>query len=57
MKNCLWIENDDGVWETSCGDMLEFTVDSPTKNNFKYCPYCGGELVEEVKDDRTTTEN
>ena len=52
MKNCVWEEEpDDGmvhfafdIWNTGCGE--NFYGDSPIESlGFKYCPYCGGNLV------------
>ena len=43
-KFCIWSENDDGIWEASCGKkdelLFEFNLDGPKKNKFVYCPYC-----------------
>ena len=45
MNTCTWTEDEDGAFETGCGDMFDFTNDGPSENGFKFCPYCGGELA------------
>lgn len=42
--DCYWNETD-VAWETSCGNLFNFTADGPEENKFKYCPYCGGRLA------------
>jgi hypothetical protein len=41
---CDWAENQDGAYETSCGEIFEFTNGGPKDNKFTHCPYCGKEL-------------
>ena len=43
---CDWEENEDGWWNTDCGNAFEFTDGSPIYNEFKCCPYCGKTLTE-----------
>lgn len=43
---CEWEENDEGWWNTDCGNAFEFTNGSPIYNEFKCCPYCGKTLTE-----------
>ena len=38
---CVWSQDENGVWETTCENMHEFSADGPAENNHKYCPYCG----------------
>jgi len=38
---CLWIEDEDGVYQTSCLHSFEFMDGTPERNGIKYCPYCG----------------
>ena len=38
---CIWIEDDDGVYQTSCLHSFEFMDGTPERNGIKYCPYCG----------------
>lgn len=44
IDTCAWVQNDDGVWETSCSMAFEFTVDGPKANHFLFCPYCGDRI-------------
>jgi Mg2+/Co2+ transporter CorC len=43
-STCEWIDQED-YWQTQCGDDFVFTVGGPLENNFKYCPYCGDEII------------
>jgi hypothetical protein len=44
---CVWDQDNDGVWETTCNQMFVFNDDGPIANKFKWCPFCGWKLVEE----------
>ena len=46
---CKWQldHEDDNVWETGCGGMHTFFVGDPEFNLYKFCPYCGRELIYE----------
>ena len=44
---CTWIENEDGVYETNCGNLFAFNDGPPSENGFEFCPYCGRELREQ----------
>ena len=43
---CEWTQNEDGIWETACGNMFEVMEGTPHENQMNYCPYCGKYLVE-----------
>ena len=43
--SCQWKEDGDGIWNTGCGHLFEFTSDGPTENQFRFCPYCGGKIL------------
>lgn len=43
--NCAWSANEDGAYETTCGNIFEFNADGPTENGFKFCPYCGASIT------------
>lgn len=47
MNKCVWTEDDDGAWDTSCDNRFEFTADGPEENDFAFCPYCGKNLTPE----------
>lgn len=48
IERCTWVEedNDNGTWETGCGNTFYFTDGGPTENEMVYCCYCGARLVE-----------
>jgi hypothetical protein len=37
---CEWVQNDDGAWETGCGNCFEFNAGGPTQNGTRFCVYC-----------------
>ena len=45
-KTCLWTEDEDGNWHTTCGEMHTFFDGGPSENGHRFCPYCGKKLVE-----------
>jgi len=50
---CIWVEDEEGIFETSCNEMFGFADESgPKENGFNYCPYCGCELVERGVEDK-----
>jgi len=44
---CTWTQNEDGVYETNCGNLFAFNDGTPSENGFEFCPYCGRELREQ----------
>jgi hypothetical protein len=42
---CDWLDDEDGVWHTDCGNAFEFRADGPVENRFIVCPYCSGNLT------------
>jgi len=44
---CIWTEDSDGIFETSCGESWFLIGGNPESNRMKYCPYCGGKIREE----------
>ena len=45
---CVWREDSNGAWDTSCDNKHEFTVDGPAANQHRFCPYCAS-VLEEVR--------
>ena len=43
---CVWSEDEDGNWITTCGQMFVFTAEGPSGNGMKFCCYCGAPLKE-----------
>lgn len=47
-ETCLWTEDEDAVWHTSCGHTFEVNnMETPTENGFKFCCYCGRAIKEQ----------
>jgi hypothetical protein len=40
-KTCAWAEDEDGSWDTACGEKWQFTHGGPSENNFRFCHGCG----------------
>lgn len=49
---CVWRVHDEvhmpDTYETTCKNAFLFADGGPDDNGFKYCPYCGRELLIEV---------
>ena len=44
-KVCIWTYDDDQeVWETTCGEGFCFNDGNPITNNMKFCPFCGNKI-------------
>lgn len=43
---CEWHENIDGDWETACGHTWCLIDGTPSDNDMRFCPVCGGVLRE-----------
>lgn len=43
---CHW-RQDEYAYHTECGRLWAFTEGGIQDNDAKYCPYCGGEIVED----------
>ena len=43
---CEWTPDDDGVFDTDCGNRFEFNVGGPAENGCRFCPYCGEPIAE-----------
>lgn len=45
-KMCMWKE-DDGAWQTDCGNAFCLENGTPADNNMLYCCFCGKTILEE----------
>jgi len=47
---CVWSCNEDeyGTYLTQCGHCFECTTDGIKENRFKFCPFCGKSIEEEI---------
>lgn len=43
---CDWREDEDGNWDTGCGQKHVLLDGGPTDNHMRYCCYCGSRLRE-----------
>lgn len=44
---CIWTEDDDtGAYDTACGNKHLFIEGTPRENGYRFCPYCGGALMD-----------
>jgi len=43
---CVWNDDEDGNWWTTCGEGWCFTDGGPIGNGMNYCPFCGKTLAE-----------
>lgn len=41
MNDCIWLEDSDGNYETSCANFFIIIDGTPEENNMKFCCYCG----------------
>jgi len=44
---CLWSHEEEDVYDTECDNTFILINGSLTENEFKFCPYCGGEIEED----------
>jgi hypothetical protein len=43
---CTWHEDEnDGCWDTDCGEAFVLNDGTPESNHMKFCCYCGKPLV------------
>lgn len=43
---CTWRADDDGVYQTECGNAFVLNDGTPKDNRMAYCCYCGKVLLE-----------
>lgn len=41
---CKWTQDDDGNWNTGCGDIFILLAGTPKENKMSFCPFCGKEI-------------
>ena len=64
IETCTWSLSrnyDDTMYETECQETFIFLDGNPYANNFRFCPYCGKEIVtddaDEIETDYYTSED
>ena len=45
---CIWTEDENGAWHTSCNNIFEVIFGCPSDNNMRFCCYCGKDLTEDL---------
>jgi hypothetical protein len=45
---CIWKDDGEGNWDTSCGERFIILEGTPDENKMKFCTYCGGVLQQEI---------
>jgi hypothetical protein len=48
---CAWQEDEDGAYDTDCGNRFEFIDGGVADNDMKFCPYCGKPVDEHYYND------
>jgi hypothetical protein len=43
-SRCDWREDEDGNWNTGCGNKHVLLSGTPAHNGMKFCCYCGASL-------------
>ena len=46
MNFCMWTEDEEGAWDTECGDKHIINSGTPYSNGFKFCLYCGRQTLQ-----------
>lgn len=47
-KTCKWTQDEDGFYDTECGNKWEFMYDGPKENKVVFCMYCGKKIIEDI---------
>jgi len=50
-ETCKWTYDENGAWDTECGNRFEITEGTPHENNMHFCAFCGKRLEEILADD------
>lgn len=43
-ETCGWAYDEDGIWQTDCGESFVLMEGTPEDNDFRFCCYCGKNL-------------
>lgn len=49
-QRCAWNEDEEGYWNTTCGEIWIFNDGGPSDNRCNYCFYCGKPIEEKLFD-------
>lgn len=42
---CGWREDEDGNWQTDCGECYVLIDGNPDENDYRFCPSCGRSIA------------
>ena len=45
-KSCTWAQDEEGVWQSSCGCSFILNEGTPSENKMAFCCYCGKAIKE-----------
>jgi len=45
---CTWTEDENGPWDTACGESYEINDGTPEDNNMAFCCFCGKALKQKL---------
>ena len=48
---CEWSQDENGAWQTKCGNLFEITEGTPLQNKMGFCCYCGKKITETLLTD------
>lgn len=51
LPKCEWTEDDDGSYDTACGEKHLFIEGDARANDYKFCPYCGSGIDSQAKNE------
>jgi hypothetical protein len=58
IPSCEWKpDENDGSWDTGCGNKFTFTEEGFVGNSFIYCMYCGEPIVVCEDEDHETSQD
>jgi hypothetical protein len=52
-RDCYWTLSDEfegDTWISGCSQLHSFFEGTPVDNNYHFCPYCGGFLVQQEEE-------
>jgi hypothetical protein len=49
---CRWTEDDEGNWDTDCGERYILITGTPRENRMAFCAYCGKRLKQRAQGER-----
>ena len=50
MRYCVWSEDGDGTWQTSCRRSFVLIEGTPEQNGMRFCCYCGSRLQQKLQE-------